>query len=147
MRVIPPEAWSGLALFDPDKLLALQMRSEKADPWDEDYEQLQAEIEQFLNEFKAFAEPLLVERRRQNLRELCEWRRASLFSAHQNLKILRELRHVDLTHAELIRLERQKNTNGFGTTMSELTRALAALEPGRKHLDNRPDRTPGRRAK
>jgi hypothetical protein len=147
MRVIPPEAWSGLAVFDPEKLLALQMRSDKADPWDKDYEQLQTEIEQFLNEFKAFAKPLLVERRRQNLRELCEWRQGSLFSAHKNLKTLQELGHVDLTPAELMRLARQKNTNGIGTTMSELARALAALEPGRKHIDNRPDRAPGRRAK
>ena|ERR1035437_6978038 len=133
MRVIPPEAWSGLAVFDPEKLLALQMRSDKANPWeDEDYEELQAEIEQFLNEFKAYADPLFVERRRQNLRELCQWRRASLDSAHKNLKILQELGHVDLTPTELIRLGQQKNANGIGTTMSELARAVAALEPARK---------------
>ena len=131
MRVIPPGAWSGLAVFDPEKLLALQIRSDKADPWDKDYEQLQAEIEQFLSEFKAFAGPLLVKHGRQTLREVCEGESGSRNSDKKPFGTVPDLCQVDLTVTEALRLNKLQ-TKEIGAMMNHLARAIAALEPARK---------------
>jgi hypothetical protein len=132
MSPFPRGAWAALAAFSPDRLLSLALRFDKAGAGSPERRQVQTEIEEFEEEFKAFAAASIAEERRSDLARVVELTKTKRHLEKQCIdKCLRELLEKDLTLTEMMRLRRllDERINPAFDKMSEALEALAQAKP------------------